>query len=1138
MKLVRRRRWRRPTGMVFATSLAVCAALTGPALAVPADAQAPVAQADHHVAAPASPAPTILTLITGDRVSVESRAGGKPQVNVLPDRRSGRDVHFSIKTGHGATYVVPSDVASLVPKVLDPELFDITAMVRMGYGDHDRADIPLIVQRAPGVKKMSAPADIVLGTALGSIGGSAAELPKSRSAALGQRLDTLSDRRSPVTARTVGTTLGGIGHIWLDARITATSWDINLTRIGAPQAWDSGHDGAGTTVAVLDTGVDAGHPDLVGQVADSASFTGSAGPDDDNGHGTHVASLLAGTGAASAGARRGVAYKARLLSGKVLNQGGFGLSSWAIAGMQWAVGHHADIVNMSFGAPDYGGDSPMTQAVQSLSASSDTLFVAAAGNEGPGARTIHAPGDAPAALTVGMVGSDDEPDVRSSRGPTSVNYGIKPDITAPGLSIIGAKAGARGDNPYTSLSGTSQATPQVAGGAALLLQEHPGWSAQRIKSALVDSAVPYAGASLYAQGAGRLDIPRALATGVTADRSEVDFGLLKWPHANSVSRAVTLSNSGQAPITLDLTTRIDGAASGGTSGDGVTVSPSRITIPAGGSTSATVSFDAESARSGIFEAVLDADSDGVTQVHLPIGAYVEPERYDVSINVTDHLGRPYAGGRVDLVNGDHGSYGSYENVTLDAHGHATVRVAPGWYSVMSQIDTTEPDGAVESTAYAGDPEVHVTGDTHVTIDARNALPVRAPVLPHVKTRIDKCEITMWRKGADSAGLGTVGIFATAADVRAGRVLVQPTSPVAHGTFWFTMQWRMVPSGHHPAGSPDLYDLVRSYPSIPNPPVFRMTVRDMRNLARIDTTYHALGKHTDTYEERVTYSDRQENAISWFEPLALPSHRIEMVSTDPGTIWYQAVFAPDGQGFRLNQPETVYRPGERRTVHWFRTLHPEMITSIRSPGDASDVQTLTTGLGDGEHAGEFNGTAIDSVRLRLRNTDGNLGETSNTGGGFSVPAGPGTFQAEEDLDLSPSEAIVSAKSHTTWGFSAVPSTDPQRPDSASALLALDYQPRLDALGRASSRHPLRFEFRVTHSAWGPAPQGKSRAVHLWYSSDDGRHWKASPVRHEHGDQYVSVFPAPRTGTTLSVRASAVDTDGNSIDQTVLGMIPVH
>src|SRR5262249_50823736 len=150
-------------------------------------------------------------------------------------------------------------------------------------------------------------------------------------------------------------------------RVHATI-DPWVAQIHAPEAWAAGYDGAGTTVAVLDTGYDPTHPDLAGIVTGTANFTTDASVVDGNGHGTHVASTIAGTGAASAGLHGGVAPGARLAIGKVLDASGTGQDSWVLAGMQWAVASGADVVNMSLGGDVGDGTDPLSRAIDELSA--------------------------------------------------------------------------------------------------------------------------------------------------------------------------------------------------------------------------------------------------------------------------------------------------------------------------------------------------------------------------------------------------------------------------------------------------------------------------------------------------------------------------------------------------------------------------------------------------------------------------------------------------------------------------------------------------------------------------------------------------------------------------------------------------
>jgi subtilisin family serine protease len=216
-----------------------------------------------------------------------------------------------------------------------------------------------------------------------------------------------------------------------------------------------------------------------------------------------------------------VAPDAKLLNGKVIGDSGVGYESGVIAGMEWAASSGADVINMSLGDPTPSdGTDPMSQAVNRLTADTGALFVIAAGNSGG---SIGSPGTADAALTVGAVDRDDQLAGFSSRGPRKGDGAIKPDITAPGVDIVAAKAahGQIGDpaaDGYVSLSGTSMAAPHVAGAAAIIAGEHPDWTATRLKSTLMGTAKPNAWLTPFQQGAGRVDVAAAVRSTVLAHR--------------------------------------------------------------------------------------------------------------------------------------------------------------------------------------------------------------------------------------------------------------------------------------------------------------------------------------------------------------------------------------------------------------------------------------------------------------------------------------------------------------------------------------------------------------------------------------------------------------------------------------------
>ncbi len=1123
---------RRAMTILTVISLAGSAALAGPGTAA-------AAPPPNGTAPPAS-VPVNVTLVTGDRVQVGAPVGGHPTLTVFPaPRPSGHAPSFSVRNDGEDSYVIPSDVASLVPHVLDSTLFDVTALARMGYDDESRSSIPLIVQNAPGVRALSAPASgLQPKLALPSIGGEAAELAKGQTANFGQLLTGLGHRRQAMTPAVVGSALGGASRIWLDGKVAATAdMDANLTQISAPAAWQSGLSGNGVKVAVLDTGIDAEHPDLTGQVAGTSNFTTDAVNTDDNGHGTHVASLVAGSGAASGGARRGVAYGAKVLAGKVLNGDGQGQTSWVIAGMQWAVAQGANVVSMSLGghASSPSIDDPLVDALDSLTASSGALFVVAAGNAGSGKYTVQSPGVAPSALTVGAVDRFDSTAPFSSRGPTSGDYRLKPDIAAPGVSIIGAKAGARTGDVYTTYSGTSQATPQVAGAAALVMQQHPDWSWDRVKTALIDTADLASGANVYDQGGGRLDLARATTESLSASTPTVDFGLIHWTDTSVHSQQVTLTNSGDAPATVDLSATAVPVYDGNHTDDAtdpITLSANQLTIPANGSASFTATLDRSAVTlDKLYTGAIAVTSAGAPALNLPIAFQIESEHDAVTVTVLDRHGQPYSGGLVDIVSAHDANHESAFSVGLNEQGTGTARLVPGWYSVQSRIETPAPDGSVESVSFAGNPEVHVTADTAVAIDARDAEPLQAPKVPHVATTVDQAQV--WYGRYDEMGGGyTTYDFPSGADIAAGKVLVQPTQPVQHGTFDLMTRWRLLPTGR--VHSADLYDLVFQSPTVPSPVAYRFTDADVRKLARLDVTYNALGAKATVPEVRASWTDRVNLAVGAYRPIDLPSRRVEMLTAAPDVHWQQSLVTSDDQQ-KFFGPVSSYQPGQRVDETWFRELHPIVVDVPRYAFN----QWVVTGLGDGEHVGRYD-VGMKSASLQLRRDGTLIGQRSDSFGYFPTSAGTAQFAADQNMELDTAKTNGPSTSHTTWTFTSTPTTDPlHHPTTTPPVVELNYRPQVDSYGYAHAHLPLLLDLQVAHVLGSTVPGGAPHGVTLAYSTDEGAQWHSLHLVPLPGGHYLALVPgsALRAGVPVSLHGTATDSAGNAIDQTVVGMINV-
>ncbi|MEU4472348.1 S8 family serine peptidase [Micromonospora sp. NPDC023888] len=748
-------------------------------LAAPASADPPVRPTGPNSGTPTSgAAPVRVTLITGDQVDLLQAAPGRVTASVRPGPGRNR-VTFQTVQVDGGLRVLPSDVMPyLSAGVLDPNLFDVQELAAAGYGDAAQGNLPLIVRyQEPAAGRVRPLAGVTDARPLQSINGAALRIGKGDLGGLWSTLAGTPTTRTTTAAPRLGS---GIARIWLDGKVHPTL-EHSVPQIGAPIAWAAGRDGTGVKVAVLDTGVDATHPDLAGRIAEARDFSASGSARDGHGHGTHVASTIAGSGAASTGLRKGVAPGAQLLIGKVLDDGGSGYDSSIIAGMEWAAHSGAKVVSMSLGGSPTDGTDPMSQAVNDLTAETGALFVIAAGNEGA-ARTVGAPGAAAAALTVGAVDRDDNLAEFSSRGPRVGDNGLKPEITAPGVGIVAARAagttmGTPVGDAYTTASGTSMATPHVAGAAAILAQEHPDWPAAKLKDALVSTTKANPALTVFEQGAGRVDVARALGQRVYASGT-ADFGRVSTGGA-TVERAVTYTNGTTAPQTLRLALELRNLDTRAAETDGVTVGGTEVTVPAGGSVAVPLRADPAKLDRGLHSGWLVATgADGVA-VRTAVALTLSGPLHIVTVRALDMQGQPGLASVLTLFG---------EQPESDwlgwVGGEVHVQVEEGPYLLEALIEHGAP--LDEQVTLVTDPELLVDRDLTVVLDPRKGTPVRieTPKPSEQRSTISFYEHRVFGNGRQvDHGVMT---FSTVQQVN-----VTPTRPVREGEFEFSSRWQLV-----------------------------------------------------------------------------------------------------------------------------------------------------------------------------------------------------------------------------------------------------------------------------------------------------------------------------------------------------------
>jgi len=348
--------------------------------------------------------------------------------------------------------------------------------------------------------------------------------------------------------------MSGIKGVWRERvmRVSpepASTFESQLP--GIPEGLP--YTGRGTVIAVVDTGVDYRHPDLGGCFGPGCKVIGGydfayrdSDPLDEFGHGTHVAGI-----AAANGEIRGVAPDAQLLAVKVLSDQGSGPEGDVIAGIEWAVTNGADVINVSLGGPPWPENDPLSRAVEKA-VESGVVVVVSAGNSGPDYYTIGSPGIAQKAITVGASEGDKVAEF-SSCGPTIDRFLIKPDLLAPGVNIRSTMPIDFGlSEPYGKNSGTSMSAPYVSGAAALLIERSPDWSPLQIKHGLVAHARDFS-VNAFVQGAGHIDIEKALSSATTISEGPIGLGLL-YPSGGDLSRGIPVefTNSSNQSLVYDL----------------------------------------------------------------------------------------------------------------------------------------------------------------------------------------------------------------------------------------------------------------------------------------------------------------------------------------------------------------------------------------------------------------------------------------------------------------------------------------------------------------------------------------------------------------------------------------------------------
>ncbi|MEV6414754.1 S8 family serine peptidase [Kribbella sp. NPDC051718] len=1097
--------------------------------------------------------PLTITLVTGDKVTVQKTATGYRAANVQPGPgREGMAFHKS--SFKGKELVVPLDAFPLVSAgVVDERLFDVSLLATLGLDDKSSPRLPLLVQYAANGAARAVRSALPEGTVVKR------ELPIIDAVAIGQERSQAGDLwfnwlNSPQAKRKTGLA-GTVKKLWLDGGVTP-NLDRSIPQIGAPVAWKAGFTGKGVKVAVLDSGYDATHPDFKDRVIATKGFTADQdGNVDENdvvdrvGHGTHTASTVAGTGAASQGKYKGVAPGADLMIGKVCGDRNCE-SSAMIAGMQWAATSGAKVVNMSIGGGPSDGTDILSETINELTASTGTLFVVSAGNFGA-AQTVSTPAAADAALAVASVTKSDTHSEFSSQGPRVGDLSVKPDISAPGSHIVAARAANTPLAPfaindsYADLSGTSMAAPHVAGAAALLAQQHPDWKAPELKSALMGSSVGLADQGIYTQGAGRVDLAQAIKQEVLAMPSNLNLGLQTAPHNDDkpVTKPVTYVNQSSRPVHLTL--RLDGAKV-------FRLDRSSITIPANGSAQVNVTGRTDGPEAeGAYAAWLVASGNG-SAIRTTVGIGKQVSTYPHKVEMTDFSGAPG-------TNDDLHSAGTYLINVERQEGYVvsageTVSLPAGHYLVDGYAATRREDapGWKNLTYFTeGDLVIGKTGP--VVLDGSKAAKVgyRPPV---TGATVATGGLGINRTLPVGQYIGGVGIDGDGTPNIVPELYVVPNKTGDKSTFkaYSHVVWAGAPDGPVPGvgsflNSPYLYHDVAVWPG--RIPAHPSVITKPRDYAHVDASYAGEpGFYADNYgypTDPTPAADGTRLPLFVFTPtisMTLPFRRDEYYSAK-GVAWGfgNQVFSFDeenGYVYRSVVESEAYNleAGKTRKLDWQRGVFGPSLPDPRignpgrpklpwvsRDGDSLSVYVPTFSDGVPNRLGDVSSTSEQTTLFRngrqIASTDSIAIQT------FALPAAPATYRLSKVVKPGQVWTKLSTEISSDWTFKS--QRTPDGVDTALPLLNVRYTPALDDRNRAPGG---RFEFPVTVQTAFLAPTKPIVSLQLDASFDDGTSWHAASVRRTGTNTFQAAVTQPSTGF-VTLRAIAIDAAGNKVTQTI-------
>jgi hypothetical protein len=646
------------------------------------------------------------------------------------------------------------------------------------------------------------------------------------------------------------------------------------------------------------------------------------------------------------------------------------------------------------------------------------------------------------------------------------------------------------------------AAPHVAGAAAILAGAHPDWTADRLKTTLMASAEPTDGVSVLDQGTGRVDVAKAMTTTVSASPASISNGTVRWPHDDDepIAKTVTYTNTGSEPVPLDLATDVRGP-DGAVAPQGMfTVTPTRLTVPAGGQATATVTTDTRvEAADGQYSGVVTATGAGQS-VRAPIAVTREAESYDVTVTFIDQNGSPTGNYLYRFMNvDDREMYAQY-----NPSGTVVLRLPKGEYFLDGAITT--PRGEFDHhNAVIVEPAFTVTGDTSLVLDAREARPVGF-TLDEPNARAGFGFFAVERETA-WGNPGMQGIFTSVDDFG-----IRPTTTSKKDKFTLTVEAHLAEwNGTSYDGIPYLYHVLHTEKDVV-PATLNWTYHN-RQFAKVRSRHAATTPGMIGVREGFATMPLPATLTEYYTP-DVPWGGTFTETTELGAYPVSAVSQVEPRSFPLGRTTT-----ERWNVGVHGPAFPEYnwdYAAARTGDEAYFSLPLATDQGRGRRGMPFG----EGTTTLLR--DGQVvGEEPSAGYGlFQLPPERAEYTLRSSVTRP--DVRLSTVISSEWTFMSEHAAE----HVDLPLLAVRFAPNLDDHNAAPAG---RFTIPVYVQRNGGAV-GAVNAPAVEVSYDDGATWRPAQVKRA-GAGWKAVVDHPAGAEFVSLRSTITDAGGNAQRQTI-------